>query len=175
MATWPASSPSVPTIRRSARRRRWRCSRGPKGRGVRANARVLTAITLPFGAGRSRERPYGACIAASLVRWRATVRFNFDELRQIKSEGFLAIVPHPDSAAGLFLLNYTARAQYQVAWDRYPALLDCRGTIVDAAGEVIAKPFRKFFNAGERPETSLARLAALGVPEVTQKLDGSMC
>jgi RNA ligase len=103
------------------------------------------------------------------------MRFDWDELRRIKGEGFLAIVPHPDAGAGLWLLNYTKRAQYGAAWDTYPILLDCRGTVVDAAGEVVAKPFRKFFNAGERPETALDRLATLGPPEVTHKLDGSMC
>jgi len=103
------------------------------------------------------------------------MRFDWDELRQIKSEGLLSIVPYPDPLAGLWLLNYTARAQFQVAWDRYPILLDCRGTIVTVDGEVIARPFRKFFNAGERPETRLETFATLGAPEVTHKLDGSMC
>jgi len=103
------------------------------------------------------------------------VRVDWDELRGIKAEGLLSIVPHPDPGAGLWLLNYTARAQYQVAWDRYPVLLGCRGTIVTAGGEIIAKPFRKFFNVGERPETRLEALATLGAPEVTHKLDGSMC
>lgn len=54
-------------------------------------------------------------------------------------------------------------------------LVDCRGTVVDAEGRAVAKPFRKFFNVGERPETQLEQLIALGVPEVTHKLDGSMC
>ncbi len=103
------------------------------------------------------------------------MRVDWDELRRIKAEGLLSIVPHPDPTAGLWLLNYTARAQFQVAWDRFPILLDCRGTIVTADGEVIAHPFKKFFNAGERPETRLDALATLGVPEVTHKLDGSMC
>jgi len=103
------------------------------------------------------------------------VRFSWDHLREIKAEGYLSIVPHPDPAAGLWLLNYTARAQYQAAWERYPLLLDCRGTVVTAGGEVAAKGFKKFFNAGERPDTRLDALAMLGAPEVTHKLDGSMC
>ncbi len=102
------------------------------------------------------------------------MRLDWDELQRLKSDRYLTIVPHPDPAADLFLLDYTARAQYQQAWDRYPLLLDCRGLVVNGSGDVVAKPFRKFFNVGERPETRLERLATFGVPEVTHKLDGSM-
>ncbi len=102
------------------------------------------------------------------------MQFDWDVLRRARDEGALAVVPHPDDP-DLSLLNYTARAQYGQAWDAYPVLLDCRGTIVDRTGRVVAKPFRKFFNVGERPETRLDRLATLGEPEVTHKLDGSMC
>jgi len=102
------------------------------------------------------------------------MQLDWDVLRRARGEGVLAVVPHPDDP-DLSLLNYTARAQYGQSWDTYPVLLDCRGTIVDRTGRVVAKPFRKFFNVGERPETRLDRLAALGEPEVTHKLDGSMC
>jgi len=102
------------------------------------------------------------------------MRVDWDELWRIKAEGLLAVVPHPDPSAGLWLLNYTARAQFQGAWDQHPVLLDCRGLVVTADGAVVAKPFRKFFNAGERPEMRLEALATLEAPEVTHKLDGSM-
>lgn len=103
------------------------------------------------------------------------MRFDWHELHRAKHEGLLSIVAHPVAADALFLLNYTDRAQYQRAWDQYPVLVDCRGTVVDAEGRAVAKPFRKFFNVGERPDTQLARLITLGVPEVIHKLDGSMC
>lgn len=103
------------------------------------------------------------------------MRFDWDELHGAKGEGFLSIVAHPVASGEIFLLNYTDRAQYQRAWDRYPVLIDCRGTVVNVAGETIAKPFRKFFNVGEQPETQLEHLITLGAPEVTHKLDGSMC
>lgn len=103
------------------------------------------------------------------------MRLDWNELQQLESERLLTVVPHPDPAADLFLLDYTARAQYQQAWDQSPRLLDCRGLVVNGGGAVVAKPLRKFFNAGERPETRLEHLAGLGTPEVTHKLDGSMC
>ncbi|MCA1668053.1 MAG: hypothetical protein LC793_11805, partial [Thermomicrobia bacterium] len=62
------------------------------------------------------------------------MRFDWDELHRAKDEGFLNIVAHPVMTNDLFLLNYTDRAQYQRAWDRYPVLVDCRGTVVNAAG-----------------------------------------
>ncbi len=101
------------------------------------------------------------------------MRFVWAELRQMQSEKLLAITPSPD-VSDVWLLNYTDRAQYADVWEAYPTLLDCRGTIIDGSGQVLAKPFRKFFNLGERPETSAGVLAPFGVPQITHKLDGSM-
>jgi RNA ligase len=100
------------------------------------------------------------------------MQLDWNELRQLQSEKLLYIVPH--ASGDYWILNYSPSAQYSKAWDAHPILLDCRGTIIDAAGTVIAKPFRKFFNVGERPETSIEALAALGEPEIAHKLDGSM-
>lgn len=102
------------------------------------------------------------------------MRFEWEALRRLQAERLLAITTHADTTLGVWLLNYSDRAQYADVWDDYPALRDCRGTIIDGEGRVIAKPFRKFFNVGERPETAVDALAPLGVPEITHKLDGSM-
>jgi RNA ligase len=100
------------------------------------------------------------------------VRFDWDELRTLQAEKLLTIVPH--DSGEYWLLNYAPKAQYENTWDAHPVLLDCRGTIIRADGSVVAKPFRKFFNLGERPETQMDALASLGEPEIAHKLDGSM-
>ena len=79
-----------------------------------------------------------------------------------------------DAASGLTLANYSPKAQYDQMWDEYPLLLDCRGIIFRSDGEVVAKPFRKFFNLGERPTTQISALLPHGVPEISCKLDGSL-
>lgn len=56
---------------------------------------------------------------------------------------------------------------------------NCRGTVIDMkCGELVLLPFRKFFNIGEIPETSLSvvteRLKNAHTVEITDKMDGSM-
>lgn len=54
-----------------------------------------------------------------------------------------------------------------------PRRLECRGIKFDASGRLIARPFHKFFNVGERPETQVSELDWDG-HMVMEKLDGSM-
>ncbi len=69
---------------------------------------------------------------------------------------------------GLTLYVYTERCVYDGLWDL--ASISARGLILDlAARKIVATPFPKFFNLGERDGT------APDLPfEVTEKLDGSL-
>lgn len=69
---------------------------------------------------------------------------------------------------GLTLYVYTPRCVYEDAWDEFTLL--ARGLILDeAAGAVVATPFPKFFNVGERHG------AVPDLPfEAFEKLDGSL-
>jgi RNA ligase len=73
--------------------------------------------------------------------------------------------PGPD---GLLLYVYTERCVFEDAWD--PITTVARGLILDPAAErVVATPFPKFFNAGERGG------AIPDLPfEAFEKLDGSL-
>ncbi|NKG22233.1 RNA ligase [Paeniglutamicibacter terrestris] len=68
----------------------------------------------------------------------------------------------------LTILNYTDKAQYDRHWNLITT--QCRGLIVKPNGQVIARPFPKFFNTGE-PEAILDLTAPV---TVTDKLDGSL-
>jgi RNA ligase len=70
--------------------------------------------------------------------------------------------------AGLQLFIYTPRCVYEDGWDEFAVM--ARGLIVDAdAGRVVATPFPKFFNVGER------RGDVPDLPfEAFEKLDGSL-
>lgn len=72
----------------------------------------------------------------------------------------------------LVLYNYTDKCIYEKAWDEYT--LAARGIIFEKeTGRLIAKPFPKFFNLGEMPETQLLNLP--NVPySVAEKVDGSL-
>lgn len=68
---------------------------------------------------------------------------------------------------GKLIWNYTAKCQYEKFWTEETMM--CRGLITDLDGEVLSRPFKKFFNIGEYdgplPE---------GAPGVHEKLDGSL-
>ena len=68
----------------------------------------------------------------------------------------------------LSILNYTEKAQFDRHWTT--PTLTCRGLIVDAAGQILARPFPKFFNHDE-PEAVIAKR---GPVTVTDKVDGSL-
>lgn len=94
------------------------------------------------------------------------------KLRWLERERLLRLRQEP--RGDLMIANYAPRAQYERAWQAYPELLDCRGTVLAPDGAVVAKAFRKFFNLGEPCGPDPATLAGLGTPEAAHKLDGSM-
>lgn len=77
----------------------------------------------------------------------------------------------------LTIYNYTHVAQHENLWDNVTE--HCRGLIVGAGdygtGEIIARPFRKFFNLNTsfRPETMEETLPNVK-PYVSEKVDGSL-
>lgn len=70
----------------------------------------------------------------------------------------------------LLIYSYTSECQFSGAWDKYTMM--SRGLIVTTAGDIVATPFHKFFNYGER---SCPELPDASVPyEVFEKIDGSL-
>lgn len=84
-------------------------------------------------------------------------------------EGLVVERKHPNLP--LAILNYTARCQYERGlWG--PVTTQCRGLIYNTeTGEVVARPFRKFFNYGQQEAPALTLDASV---IVTDKLDGSL-
>lgn len=83
------------------------------------------------------------------------------------AHGYVRQQAHP--TLPLVILNYTHAAQWDRAWD--PITCQCRGLIVDDEGEVVARPWEKFFNYGEFDEGVLDLDAPVTVRD---KLDGSL-
>ena len=82
------------------------------------------------------------------------------------AEGWLRSQRHPE--ADLWIYNYTEKTQYKNHWT--PETLACRGLILDAAGEIVARPFPKFFNYGD-PQVGDLPMEPFTVKE---KIDGSL-
>jgi RNA ligase len=92
---------------------------------------------------------------------------NMGELMNMMNQGYVRTQKHPQLP--YVIHNYTAAVQYKNMWNDVTE--QCRGLIVDSTtGQIIARPFRKFFNWGQ-PGADIALDAAV---HVTDKADGSL-
>ncbi len=90
------------------------------------------------------------------------------DISELKSrDKYITCVKH--TSLDLLIWNYNHSCQYDRAWDDYT--VQARGLITDSKGKIIARPFRKFFNVGEREDTQAYKLPDTFL-EVREKLDG---
>lgn len=90
-----------------------------------------------------------------------------EELRKRVEQGL--VVARQNGRLTIF--DYTNHCMFERAWDEYT--MQARGLILDDQGQVVARPWAKFFNLNQRPETRLEALPA-ETPELSEKMDGSM-
>lgn len=89
-------------------------------------------------------------------------------LDTMTADGYVRVQRHP--TLPFVIHNYTEKSQFEGVWN--PVTLACRGLITHAVtGEVLARPYRKFFNHGQ-DEAGAFDLAA--PVTVTDKMDGSL-
>jgi RNA ligase len=97
--------------------------------------------------------------------------FTKEEYMEEVNNKFISRRIHPEFS-NLVILNYTENATYEKRWN--DITLSCRGLIINESnGEIMARPFPKFFNYGELPEYE-QDIPFSEVPEFTEKLDGSL-
>lgn len=93
--------------------------------------------------------------------------FNIDLLGDMLEQKYVVKRGNSDNTA--FIYSYTDKAVYDHVWN--DVTMACRGLIVDHEGNVLARPWRKFFNSNE----SHAAAVDLSKPlEITDKVDGSL-
>jgi len=97
------------------------------------------------------------------------IDINYSEIQKRIDSGLITSRKH--SSLHYEILNYTQSVQFDRLWDDYTKM--CRGLILDDSHNIIARPFQKFFNLGETPETSIQNLPN-EIPQITEKLDGSL-
>ena len=99
-----------------------------------------------------------------------TQLFKHDDLLQEIAEGYVRTRKHP--TLPLEILNYSEKAQYEQRWNAVTR--NCRGLIVDDAGNVVSRPWPKFWNLGEHDGVKFPKID-LDAKCVTQdKVDGSL-
>jgi RNA ligase len=90
---------------------------------------------------------------------------DWDKVRECVEQGYISSQRHQTEP--LTIYNYTAKTAYDWYWT--PETMACRGLIVADSGEVVARPFPKFFSVeqlnGQIPCEPF---------EVYDKLDGSL-
>ena len=91
-------------------------------------------------------------------------QFVRDGKTDFEKYGHVKVVEKDD----LILLNYTNKAVFKNEWNYLERV--SRGLILDrGTGEIVARPFDRFFNWGERDRTSDGHIVT-----VTEKVDGSL-
>jgi RNA ligase len=91
-----------------------------------------------------------------------------NKLNKLYNEGLILKQTHPNLP--LTIWNYDRMVQYNNMWDYDELIPQCRGLITDNEGNVIAKPFPKFFNYEEHKPEDIPNEYF----EVYEKMDGSL-
>ena len=77
----------------------------------------------------------------NFYNWKGT-HVDMNKILELEHDGLLQIKKHQEYP--LFLVNYTAKAQFKQRWCK--ELILARGLVVIEDGEIIARPIPKFFN-----------------------------
>ena len=70
---------------------------------------------------------------------------SLQELEKYYQDGLLQKQTHPNY--DLTIWNYSPKVQYDKLWD--DITIQCRGLVTNSNGDIIARPFKKFFNYEE--------------------------
>ncbi len=87
-------------------------------------------------------------------------------LEKYYNDGLLHKQTHP--TLDLTIWNYSPKVQYERLWDNIT--LQCRGLVTNSKGEIIARPFKKFFNYEEHKPEDIPNEDYV----VYEKMDGSL-
>ena len=84
-------------------------------------------------------------------------------------QGRVRSIPHP--TLPLCIYNYTEQTQFSKTFNEVNSL--CRGLVISSDGEIVARPFKKFFNFEELKDDA-ANFSPDNVKEIWTKEDGSL-
>ena len=85
-------------------------------------------------------------------------------LEEYYEQGWLIKQTHP--TLPLTIWNYSQATQFEKKWDSIT--LQCRGLVTDDEGNIVARPFKKFFNIEEAKHNTTKDF------DVYEKMDGSL-
>ena len=94
------------------------------------------------------------------------MKINREKLDKLIADGIINDSKHKELP--LTILNYSKIAQFEKKWD--DLTLQCRGLVIDDLDNIIAIPFKKFFNLEEISKELIPKESY----EVYKKMDGSL-
>jgi RNA ligase len=94
------------------------------------------------------------------------MKYDLTILADYISKGLVIKQNHPTLPLSIY--NYSRECQYNGMWDDITS--NCRGLVLDTEGNVVAKPFPKFFNYEEHKPEDIPNEYF----EVYEKMDGSL-
>ena len=94
------------------------------------------------------------------------MKMNIELLKEMIEKGYVMAQKHP--LHNLWIYNYSQFAQYEGLWNDVTMM--CRGLILDENYNIVARPFKKFFNIEEHSPNDIPNLPF----EAFMKLDGSL-
>jgi RNA ligase len=87
-------------------------------------------------------------------------------LQKYHTDGLLHKQTHP--TLDLTIWNYSPKVQYERLWD--DITMQCRGLVTNSKGDIVARPFKKFFNYEEHKPEEIPNENYV----VYEKMDGSL-
>lgn len=95
------------------------------------------------------------------------MKLNRNDIENLIDQKYIMMNKHPE--LDLYILNYTKTAQFEKFWNEYTLM--ARGLVIDKDFNIVARPFKKFFNVEEHKQEEIP----YGLPfEVFDKMDGSL-
>lgn len=95
------------------------------------------------------------------------MKLNRNDIENLLEQKYIMMNKHPE--LDLYILNYTKTAQFEKFWNEYTLM--ARGLVIDEDFNIVARPFKKFFNMEEHKKEEIP----YGLPfEVFEKMDGSL-
>jgi len=94
-------------------------------------------------------------------------KVDWNELNHYIENNLIVANKHPEY--DIWILNYSPKAQSKKFWDVYT--LSCRGMVIDADGNILARPFQKFKNFEEHDESDIDLSQDF---DIFEKMDGSL-
>ena len=94
---------------------------------------------------------------------------NLNKIKKMVKEKYISVQKHPE--ADYYIYNYTQKAQFDKVWNEETTM--CRGLILDSKGEILQRPFKKFFNLSEHDSDEKPDIPNEPF-DVYEKMDGSL-